>query len=97
MARLLGLAAMAGVLALSAAEMIIPTNWTAQEAAMSSDSTLMMQISVNERMVPLAPVLVLTTGGKMDIPVSTAPQTSFTTVSNQHRYHSQPVSLAPSS
>lgn len=62
---------LAALLAMSGAQSIVPTNWTAQEAAKTDAETVMMQISIGQKMVPLAPVLALTEKAGSAIPVST--------------------------
>ncbi|KAK5169346.1 uncharacterized protein LTR77_005321 [Saxophila tyrrhenica] len=56
------------LLGTTAAQTFIPTNWTAGDAATRDDQTLMLQISLGDKMVPLAPVLALTRDGYNDIP-----------------------------
>lgn len=57
------------LLAFGSAQSLIPTNWTSAQAAGPDDHTVMMQISVGQRMVPLATLLALTDKAADEIPV----------------------------
>ena len=61
--------ALAALLASATGQSITPTNWTSADADKQSDDSIGIKVSMGDKMVPMGPVLSLTSKAKNGIPV----------------------------